>query len=224
MEGKRESGPDDDAKLLGAFEGALGKPSLSAWRDMWKLETEEHRWILGLHLDLRDKIMAKWQRCLPFGEELFDRWERAAFLGFGEGSSVFDSSVVLGDVRVGKQTWIGPYTILDGSGGLSIGDWCSISAGVQIYTHDSVAWALTGGQAGYTKAQTSIGDCCYLGPLTVVEKGVNIGCHCVIGAHSLVDRHIPSFSIAVGAPCRIVGRIHISESNEVQFTWFDESH
>jgi len=223
MERKRKLDPGDDARPAEAFPGTLGKPSLSAWRDTWKLEAEDLRRILGLHLDLRDKIMEKWQRCLPFGEELFDRWERAAFLGFGEGSSIYDSSVVLGDVRVGKYTWVGPYTILDGSGGLSIGDWCSISAGVQIYTHDSVAWALTGGQADYVKAQTLIGDCCYLGPLTVVEKGVHIGHHCAIGAHSFVDKHIPSFSIAAGSPCRILGQVDISESNGVQFTWFDES-
>jgi acetyltransferase-like isoleucine patch superfamily enzyme len=206
------------------FRGELDKAIMRAWRDTWKLEAEEYRRILRLHLDLRDKIMQEWQRSLPFSDELFDRWERAAFLGFGEGTSIYDSSVVLGDVSVGKQTWIGPYTVLDGSGGLSIGDWCSISAGVQIYTHDSVAWALTGGQAGYTKAPTSIGDCCYLGPSTIVEKGVNIGHHCVIGAHSFVNGDIPAFSIAVGTPCQIVGKVHISETNEVQFTWFDKSH
>jgi acetyltransferase-like isoleucine patch superfamily enzyme len=196
---------------------------MDAWKDLWKLEVQGYRHILGLHLDLRARILQEWQRSLPFNEELFDRWERAAFLGFGDGSSIYDSSVVLGDVMVGEQTWIGPYTVLDGSGGLSIGGWCSISAGVQIYTHDSVAWALTGGRADYAKAPTSIGNCCYLGPLTVVEKGVTIGHHCVIGAHSFVSKDIPAFSVAWGAPCRIVGQVHISETDQVQFTWYDES-
>ena len=50
-------------------------------------------------------------------------------------------------VTVGAGTWIGPNTLLDGTGGLSIGASCSISAGVQIYTHDSVMWALSGGTA-----------------------------------------------------------------------------
>jgi hypothetical protein len=31
--------------------------------------------------------------------------------------------------------------ILDGRGGLLIGDYVSISAGVQIYTHDTVEWS-----------------------------------------------------------------------------------
>lgn len=35
--------------------------------------------------------------------------------------------LVLGRVKVGRNTWIGPGCILDGSGGdLQIGDWCSI--------------------------------------------------------------------------------------------------
>ena len=58
---------------------------------------------------------------MPFGELVNDRWEKANFLGFGKGTSVYDSSVIIGDVVVGENTWIGPNTILDGSGKLTIG-------------------------------------------------------------------------------------------------------
>src|SRR5215470_17429208 len=86
-----------------------------------------------LYGKLRSDTQARWQRDLPFEELLFDRWERAKNLGFGEASSIYHSSYVYGQVDVGKNTWIGPHTVLDGSGGLTIGDNCSISAGVQIY-------------------------------------------------------------------------------------------
>ena len=33
----------------------------------------------------------------------------------------YDSVLVIGDVQVGKNTWIGPFVVLDGSGGLEIG-------------------------------------------------------------------------------------------------------
>ena len=96
---------------------------------------------------LRADIRARLKRDLLLEELLFDRWERARALGFGEGTSIYHNSYVYGDVRLGKYTWIGPFTILDGTGGgLTIGDHCSISAGVQIYTHDSVAWAVSGGK------------------------------------------------------------------------------
>ncbi len=78
----------------------------------------------------------QFSRSLPLADELFDRWERAQFLGFGEGSSIYDSSLVLGDVSVGVKTWVGPFTILDGSGRLKIGDYCNISGGAQLYSHD----------------------------------------------------------------------------------------
>ncbi|WP_211240344.1 hypothetical protein [Aminiphilus circumscriptus] len=79
----------------------------------------------------RRDINHAFKRTLPFGDYVVDRWEKAAFLGFGEKTSVYDSAIVLGDVQVGANTWIGPFVILDGSGGLVIGSNCSISAGVQ---------------------------------------------------------------------------------------------
>ena len=44
------------------------------------------------------------------------------------------------------------------SASLTVGSNCSISAGVQIYSHDSVKWATSGGQMSYEKAPTRVGD------------------------------------------------------------------
>ncbi len=151
----------------------------------------------------RRETYEKWRRVLPSGDYLWDRWEKASFAGFGDNASVYDSVVILGDVKVGEGTWIGPFVVLDGSGGLTIGSHCSISAGVQIYTHDSVRWAVSGGKAPYDHAPTSIGDNCYIGPNTVVAKGVSIGDGCVIGANSLVLEDVPAGSKAFGTPCKV---------------------
>ena len=77
-------------------------------------------------------VSTHFNRVLPFGDYISDRWEKAHYLGFGEQTTIYDSSLVLGDVKVGKNCWIGPYTILDGSGGLCIGDCCDISAGAHL--------------------------------------------------------------------------------------------
>ncbi len=151
----------------------------------------------------RRKFADRWQRTLPFADYIVDRWEKAKALGFGEGASVYDIVLVFGDVQVGPKTWIGPFVILDGSGGLRIGSNCSISAGVQIYSHDSVKWATSGGEAPYEYARTVIGNNCYVGPNTIIAKGVAIGDGCVIGANSLVLHDIPAGSKAYGTPCRI---------------------
>ncbi len=142
------------------------------------------------------------QRSLPFADVLFDRWERASVLGFGEGSSVYDSAHIFGDVKVGKNTWIGPFTILDGSGGLTIGDNCSISASVQIYSHDSVEWAVSGGKEKYEYAATSIGNHCYIAPGCIVARGVSIGDGCIVGANSFVNKSFPAGSRIAGNPSR----------------------
>jgi len=158
----------------------------------------------------------KWNRDLPFEELLFDRWERARSLGFGEGTSIYHNSYVYGDVKVGKNTWIGPLTLLDGGGGLEIGDFCSISTGVQIYTHDSVKWAVSGGEAPYEEAPVKIHDCCHIGANSVIAKGVEIGPHSIIGAGSFVRKTVPPYTIVSGVPAKTIGTVRI-EDGEVRF-------
>ena len=155
----------------------------------------------------RATVKFKHDRVLPFGDYISDRWEKARTLGFGAGASVYDTAHIFGDVQVGYKTWIGPFTILDGTGGgLRIGNYCSISAGVQIYTHDSVDWALSGGEVTVVHAPTVIGNRCYIGPNTVIAKGVTLGDGCVVGAQSYVNQSFPAGSKIVGCPARSIDK------------------
>lgn len=163
--------------------------------------------LKALWLERRRDVATRHKRSLPLADYVVDRWEKATELGFGEGTSVYDSVLVIGDVTVGRDTWIGPFVILDGSGGLAIGSNCSIAAGVHLYSHDTVQWATSGGTAPYEYAPTVVGDNCYIGPHTVIAKGVRIGKGCVVGANSLVVADIPEGSKAAGNPCRVVGRV-----------------
>lgn len=174
---------------------------------------ELHNLLNCLYQSLRRNMRVKWNRDLPFEELLFDRWERAKVLGWGDGASIYQSAIVLGDVKVGKRTWIGPFTILDGSGGgLEIGEFCSISAGVHIYTHDTVKWAVTGGVAQYDKAPVKIGSCVYIGPNSVIAKGVTIGDHSIIGACSFVNDDVAPYTKVAGCPARVVGQVAMADT------------
>ena len=53
-----------------------------------------------------------------------------------------------------------------------------------------------------------IGENCWLGAGVIVVPGVTIGDNVVIGAGSVVTKDIPSNSVAMGTPCRVVRQIN----------------
>ena len=58
---------------------------------------------------------------------------------------------------------------------------------------------------GFTsKGPTRVGDNVWCGANVVVTSGVTIGERCVIGANSVVTTDLPPFSIAAGAPAKVL--------------------
>lgn len=176
--------------------------------------------VLGVHKTLDDAFLKNFDRSLPLADTLLDRWERAVKLGFGKETSIYDSSLVFGEVKVGANCWIGPFTIMDGSGGLELGDYCTVAAGVQIYTHDNVKQTLSAGKFPIERTPVHIGSNVYIAPNAIIVKGVTIGSFSVIGANSLVNKDIPSHSIAIGQPAKVVGKIEMGTEGEILFNYF----
>ncbi len=58
-----------------------------------------------------------------------------------------------------------------------------------------------------TKGPTRIGDNVWCGANVVITSGVSIGERCVIGANSVVTTDLPAFSIAAGAPAKVLKTI-----------------
>jgi len=155
----------------------------------------------------------QFDRRVSVGDLLTERSDNAAAYGFGEGTTMYDNVLGRGHVRVGRNTWIGPGCILDGSGGLlEIGDWCSISAGAQIYTHHTVNRSISLGEKPIDCAPTRIGHGVYVGPNAVIQMGVTIGDRAIIGANSFVNRDIPPRAKAFGSPAQIQGRANQSRT------------
>ncbi len=168
------------------------------------------------YLAVDESLRAEFQRSLPFQDAMFDRWARANRLGFGAEASIYNSATVLGEVSVGLATWIGPNTMLDGSGGgIEIGAYCSIASGVHIYTHDTVLWALSGGKCDPRQAPVLIGDCVYLGSQSVIAAGVSIGSRCVVAANSFVNSDVPEATIVGGTPAQRIG-IVVGKGDQVR--------
>ena len=61
---------------------------------------------------------------------------------------------------------------------------------------------------GFTSTgPTRVGDNVWCGPGVVITSGVTVGERCVIGANSVVTRDIPAYSVAAGAPARVLRTI-----------------
>ncbi|MDX6689534.1 MAG: hypothetical protein QOG15_991 [Solirubrobacteraceae bacterium] len=65
-----------------------------------------------------------------------------------------------------------------------------------------------------TKGPTRIGDNCWLGANVVVTSGVTIGERCVIGANSVVTQDVPPFSIAAGAPAKVLRAVTYDDAQD----------
>jgi acetyltransferase-like isoleucine patch superfamily enzyme len=159
---------------------------------------------------LRRRMKARFNRHVSLGDLLYDRWELAKNYGFGEGTSVYDSCLILGDVQVGRQCWIGPNTILDGGHApLVIGDHVDIGAGSHLYTHNTIERALTGHQAPLFAKATTIGNCCFIAPQAMVAPGSVVGDHSFVAAGSYVEASFAAFSYIAGNPARRVGVVEV---------------
>ena len=81
--------------------------------------------------------------------------------------------------------------------GIFIGDYTAVVFGATILSHDL---------ATLKTVETRIGSHCLIGARSIVLPGVTIGDHCIIGAGSVVMTNVPSNSLVIGNPARIVER------------------
>ena len=113
---------------------------------------------------------------------------------------------VIGDPDIGEDVWIGAFTVIDGSGGLTIGFGCDVSAGVQIYTHSTVARCVTDRASPIERAATTVGRNVHIGANAVILMGASIGDYSIVAAGAIVREYTeaPPYSLLVGVPARVI--------------------
>jgi acetyltransferase-like isoleucine patch superfamily enzyme len=117
---------------------------------------------------------------------------------------------IVGKPEIGEGTWIGAFTVIDGSGGLRIGRGCDIASGAQIYTHSTARRCVSGREyATVDRAPVTIGDYVFIGPGAVVMMGVTIGDRSVIGGGAVVIDDVPPSTMVGGVPGRPVARVDV---------------
>jgi acetyltransferase-like isoleucine patch superfamily enzyme len=113
-----------------------------------------------------------------------------------------------GSITIGEHCTVQYGTLLYGEGGLTIGDhtriaaYCVIAPMNHVYADPKTPIRLQ----GETARGIRIGRDVWLGNGVRVVDGVEIGDGCVVGAGSVVTKSLPPYSIAVGAPARVIKR------------------
>jgi acetyltransferase-like isoleucine patch superfamily enzyme len=110
-------------------------------------------------------------------------------------------------VRIGAGTFLNQGVMVASHELVEIGEHCMLANGCFVsdaaHRYDDpdkpVPW-----QGFTSKGPTRIGANCWLGAHVVVTSGVTIGERCVVGAGSVVTQDIPPFSVAAGAPARVL--------------------
>lgn len=118
---------------------------------------------------------------------------------------------------------------------IEIGSNVSITKGVTILTH-GYDWSVFKGMYGDvlgSAGRVKIGDNVFIGMNSTILKGVTIGDNVVIGANSLINKDVPSNSVVVGNPQRVVCDIdeylekrraaQLEEAEELYRCWHQNS-
>lgn len=123
-----------------------------------------------------------------------NRWDRGVIIDAYGGS-----------VELGEHIYLGPYTVIYGHGGVSIGDGCLIAAHCRILSsnHTIPPLGLDIRTQPDVLLPTRIGRDVWLGAGVTVLGGVSIGDGCIVGAGSVVTKDMPTGSICHGTPAMV---------------------
>lgn len=127
-----------------------------------------------------------------------------SFKNFSLKSSIFRNVDLRSPYRisVGEYTNINKKCLLDGRGGIKIGNYVDIAQEVNIWSeqHDY--------NSADFKSVTSpvyIEDYVWIASRATILPGVRIGRGAVIACGAIVTKDVPSLSIVAGVPARIIG-------------------
>lgn len=133
----------------------------------------------------------------------FGRMEIGRWVHIGDGNAIrcHEGSLRIGDKAVfGRTNTINCYLDIEIGASTLIADWVYICdfdhviADIQTPIKDQ----------GITKTPVRIGPDCWIGVKATVLRGTRIGRGSVLGAHAIARGELPEYSLAVGAPARVV--------------------
>lgn len=111
-----------------------------------------------------------------------------------------------GLIKIGSDCTINPFCILQGNGGIHIGNNVLIAAHVQIFSANHVFSEINQNirTQGETAKGVKIGNDVWIGGGVIILDGVTIGDGAVIAAGAVVNTNVPSLAVYAGIPARLI--------------------
>lgn len=173
----------------------LAKGRKLIWRSINKFKYAE----LGAGSWIKDPLLVTGEEQIRIGKNVFV-WPMARL-------ETIRTSNAIGEIVIGDDSVIHPFVHIGASLSVTIGKKCLFASGVYITDHDH-DWTNPDvpviDSSRLLAAPVEIGDGVWLGERVAILKGVSIGDGAIIGTGAVVTQNIPSYSIAVGSPARVV--------------------
>lgn len=131
-----------------------------------------------------------------------------------DANSYFVSSIIIdnttkdyANLKIGKHCCIGTNTFFDLVEPINIEDEVAISAEVMFLTHSDPGERPLGKHYKRKTGSIRVGRGAWIGARAIILPGVTIGECSVIGAGAVVNKDVPSYSMAVGVPAKTIKKL-----------------
>ncbi len=170
---------------------------------------------------MRELLQRAWRAL--FGPHMLYGWRHANGTWLAH-TRISSATRIEGVARldIGDHVYIGPFNLIDASGGLHLGEGCQVTTHCVLLTHSSHrAIRLTGRRywgmvdpPGFVRQPTVIGRYTFIGAHSVIAPGSKLGRGVQVRAFSYVSGEVPDFAIVAGQPARVVG-----DTREIDAEW-----
>ena len=133
-------------------------------------------------------------------------------ISIGSNVRIDDFTMIIaknGKIKIGSNIHIAAYNYLNGSGIIEVGNYCNFSQGCKVYTktdnYDGTTLTNPTFNEKFTKPirkKVKISQHCIFGAGTTILPGSEISEGVAVGAHSLVNKNLKSWSIYGGCPVK----------------------